>query len=695
MSYNFYCGDSEGQLTKLDSNGNHIWTETNSEGQILHIVVDSQGNIYHHTGVGSGSVIKKRNSSGGLVWTYSNVSANVSNLSVNANGEVYFTIGNDLTKLNSDGTEAWTEEDWVGTNAINGINVDQDGYLYAVTTHGVRTIVKADSDGTIIENRSYQAARNDIAVTNNDAIYTSYSSTIIEKYNKTLNWRWENSSNTDTIRDLSTDADHYIYSGASDGNVKKIDSSGTEIWNYPHDYQVRQIEVNPDGEIILSNTNDQAVKVDSSGNFVWEYEPPNLGGTYDHLWSISADPGRVGPGFWGTATSDVIISIPKESISTNSYNPNVHTPVELPKMERVVYQQRHDPADAYDTDLINYLEGLGLTVTTIIGDISGHDFSNEDLLIVGAPGTGYTSNPSSTFISNLDIPVISFCRHTSRNVFNMGDASGSHDISSFLVKDDSHEICTNLGLNNNDSITLSTADEITSHGLWSLSEETNFIMEAEGYSDRSGLAERLIDGYPKIHYGFHRFDVKTTAGEDVFLSTLEYLGYEDSTAINISLTKETVSVNTHIPSVKITKNTSLSLPKQSISINEYPINTSSTKNMSLILNKQIISTNIYNPSLFETSPHVTIYLNKQNITTNIYNPTIFAIQPNVIISLTKQDISLNSFNPEILTETNRILQITKQEIAVYTKPLELSLVVRGRLLFRGKVWSQNPDDPIL
>lgn len=179
---------------------------------------------------------------------------------------------------------------------------------------------------------------------------------------------------------------------------------------------------------------------------------------------------------------------------------------------KIVFNHRYSSPDDYDYAITNFIqtrEDWKLVDFLQNGDIPDYDFSDIDLLIVGAPGSGYTSHPEGSTIAELDCHVISFCRHHSRNDLNMASSSGSDNVHSFTVVDADHPVMQTLGWTDG---SFEMGASVNTHHISSLSSETNMIMH-RGISDNAGLAERWDGDYSRIHFGYHRFDY---AGQNAF-----------------------------------------------------------------------------------------------------------------------------------------------------------------------------------
>ena len=191
------------------------------------------------------------------------------------------------------------------------------------------------------------------------------------------------------------------------------------------------------------------------------------------------------------------------------------------KPGNVVYNRRKNTPEAYDTAIIDLLEAYGFTVDVVDdGDVAGYDFTDIGLLVVGAPDVDWVANHTAeSTIAALSIPVISFCRGTSRNALEIATSSTSSSVSAFTVVDDTHPILVALGWA---SGSYSVGDSVSTHEISSLHAEATLVMHS-GSSGSAGLAERIVDGHPKVHFGYHRFDVASQNAEDLFNALLDYL----------------------------------------------------------------------------------------------------------------------------------------------------------------------------
>lgn len=187
---------------------------------------------------------------------------------------------------------------------------------------------------------------------------------------------------------------------------------------------------------------------------------------------------------------------------------------------RIAYNQR--ATGTYNDSIVSWLESQGYIVDIIEdGDVISLDYSNYNLLIIGAPGTSFTAHPGGSAIGSLPVDIISMCRWTSReNALNLGVGSGSQSVNTFTVVDQTHPIMQALGWTNGQSF--AQGSTATTHAIWNFLSGTTHIMH-NGDSTRAGLAERIDSGYKRMHWGYHRFDVGAANMFNLWEATINYI----------------------------------------------------------------------------------------------------------------------------------------------------------------------------
>ena len=187
----------------------------------------------------------------------------------------------------------------------------------------------------------------------------------------------------------------------------------------------------------------------------------------------------------------------------------------------IIFIHRFSDLQDYDNDLISFLNNNYTVVDTVFeNDLNTIDYSNYDIVIIGAPDTSYTEISNSSTIESLGNNIISLCRYTSRIQLNMSSSSGSTSVSEFNSENNSHPIVTENGEN-----VILSSSIYTSHRISSLSSSTELIYN-NGSSGNAGLAIRenpnnTDNSY--IHFGFHRFDQITNEGKELFINIINYI----------------------------------------------------------------------------------------------------------------------------------------------------------------------------
>ena len=186
----------------------------------------------------------------------------------------------------------------------------------------------------------------------------------------------------------------------------------------------------------------------------------------------------------------------------------------------IIFIHRFSDLQDYDNDLISFLNNNYIVDTVFENDLNTIDYSNYDIVIIGAPDTSYTQISNSSTIESLGNNIISLCRYTSRIQLNMSSSSGSTSVSEFNSENNSHPIVTENGEN-----VILSSSTYTSHRISSLSSSTELIYN-NGSSGNAGLAIRenpnnTDNSY--IHFGFHRFDQITNEGKELFINIINYI----------------------------------------------------------------------------------------------------------------------------------------------------------------------------
>jgi hypothetical protein len=176
----------------------------------------------------------------------------------------------------------------------------------------------------------------------------------------------------------------------------------------------------------------------------------------------------------------------------------------------IVYARRNSTPAAYDTALVDLLTGAGHVVDQYTGTLAGVDWSGVDLLIVGALGTNYTEHTDGSTLNDYDVDIISLCRYTSRISLAMSTNSALDTVSSFTrLVSDPRAIFASV-----------STDPAASHRINLLTSGTTLIYRNNVDVAYSGISERMRDGYSRVHFGYHRFDIASANMASLFLAFL-------------------------------------------------------------------------------------------------------------------------------------------------------------------------------
>ena len=63
-------------------------------------------------------------------------------------------------------------------------------------------------------------------------VYSGVNDDTVRKINSSGNQVWSFTGHTDSVYDVAVDTDGNVYSASLDGTVRKIDSSGSEVWSF-------------------------------------------------------------------------------------------------------------------------------------------------------------------------------------------------------------------------------------------------------------------------------------------------------------------------------------------------------------------------------------------------------------------------------------------------------------------------------
>ena len=186
---------------------------------------------------------------------------------------------------------------------------------------------------------------------------------------------------------------------------------------------------------------------------------------------------------------------------------------ETTRVKKAVYAQRSTTEDNYDAAIKQFLTDNGVDFVVETGDVAGIDYSDIDLLIIGAPGTGFTAHTSANSLDGLPVNIISMCRHTTRNALSGGSASGSFnmDVANQVAE---HDLMTNAPVTADFPSTTSQGCSASGAGWYSLYDSNDSRYPAIHIND-SGE-------YFRAHWAYYRFDLMS--GESLDLAQALFVG---------------------------------------------------------------------------------------------------------------------------------------------------------------------------
>lgn len=94
------------------------------------------------------------------------------------------------------------------------------------------------------------------------------------KYNNNLSPIWSNTSLSTNLRAVFVDYNEFVYV-ANNNILRKLNSSGTEIWQYTYTANINDIYVTENGEVFFVSLNN-LVKLSSNGNLINDVGTPNF-----------------------------------------------------------------------------------------------------------------------------------------------------------------------------------------------------------------------------------------------------------------------------------------------------------------------------------------------------------------------------------------------------------------------------------
>ncbi len=103
-------------------------------------------------------------------------------------------------------------------------------------------------------------------------IYSGSYDNTVRKISSSGTQVWSYTGHTSTVLAVAVDPSGNVYSGSSDKSVRKISSSGSQVWSYTgHTSYVRAVAVDSSGYVYSGSSDYTVRKISPSGSQVWSY----------------------------------------------------------------------------------------------------------------------------------------------------------------------------------------------------------------------------------------------------------------------------------------------------------------------------------------------------------------------------------------------------------------------------------------
>jgi hypothetical protein len=264
-----------------------VMAQINDSG--IDLVKDDEGNLQeiprsitaneNYTYVNTNDNLYKLNSYERIIWSESAPSGDKLNELAEYKNDIYVFTDNNLIKYNSLGNIEWTNSistDRDFTN--NGIDVDQDR-IFVRSNGGVK---KFDSEGNLVWNFSNKFSSSISVEGNESTVYTgasdsdnNYPGELI-KWDSNGNQIWSfDTGSSNSIADIEIRGDNLflLANGNTEDTIYKLDSTGSEIWNYSSDLGFK-LDLNNKGQVFSAYQN-KLLKLSNDGNKIYNYKYSN------------------------------------------------------------------------------------------------------------------------------------------------------------------------------------------------------------------------------------------------------------------------------------------------------------------------------------------------------------------------------------------------------------------------------------
>lgn len=323
---NIYLGYEGGNnIEKLNSSGSNVWTY--SEGSVVkNISVDNEGYIYSITSDGQ---IEKIDNNGNGVWSLGAFAYSGWDIEVDKDGLIYATGSSrewfsfastyqydSKVKIISSSGDIVTSKTLIASGSTNseveikGLAVDANGYVYV---GGISSVMKLDNNlNSQWEYTNHSNTVTDVAVDIDGYVYSTSLDQTVHKINSSGSNNWIYYGFEGDVRNVAVDINGYVYAvGTHDYGqfttqaVAKINSSKDLVWKEGGSIDIgipTLVEVDKDGCVYVAGYNSgqyfdypYVYKFNSDSSVIWKNTSFTDG---NYINGLAVDPGTYGAGHW-------------------------------------------------------------------------------------------------------------------------------------------------------------------------------------------------------------------------------------------------------------------------------------------------------------------------------------------------------------------------------------------------------------
>ena len=272
-----YTASQTGEVHRISPQGNRVWRYDGHDGPVLDVASDEDGFIYSVSSDGS---LHKLNPSGDRVFSYNMHDESVTSVAVDGDGFIYTaSADNTVHKVTSDGDRLWTYDGH--EKSVQHVAVGASGEV--VTSSFDNEIHRLSETGK----RQWRYTEHadsvwEVVIDSEGNVYSAGHATEVHKIGsdgKNI-WRYTEHESTpvNAVRGVAVDPDGNVYSAAlgpsveKNGRVHKISSGGSRIWTYKkHSDSVIDVTVDANGFVYTASSDNELHKVGSDGKTEWRY----------------------------------------------------------------------------------------------------------------------------------------------------------------------------------------------------------------------------------------------------------------------------------------------------------------------------------------------------------------------------------------------------------------------------------------